>query len=126
MKGCVACVYCSETKHLRIPMLFSSNNYLNFPAFSAISCYVAVTSSNRASLKGKPSICEFICSYKSQHRGSAKLGFDCLEMQKLAYDASLPAVGVPAPWCPTSLGQAAAEGAVPVLTVLPALGTCPL
>lgn len=37
--GCVACMYCSETKHLRILMLFSSNNYLNFPAFSALCCY---------------------------------------------------------------------------------------
>lgn len=41
-------------------------------------------------------------------------------------DTSLPAVGVPGPRCPVSVGRAAAEGAVPVLAALPALGSSPV
>ena len=43
--------------------------------------------------------------------------FPRLEMQRRMRDASLPGLR-----CPVSGGRAAAEGAVPVLAVLPALG----
>lgn len=75
-----------------------------------------------ASLKGKPSFRGLVCSCQSQQRGSIKPRFPCPETQRQTCDFFLQAVGVPGPRCPVLVGRAAAEGAVPVLAALPALG----